>query len=148
MSLIPVGIAARGPVRADLASEVEVDAMMAMGGPGGPLAYPARTGGSRGLGVLACPHQRFGMRRTIGLRKLRSDLTNILRRVSEEGEVVDVTKHGRAIARIVPVLADTELSAPSGSAWAEMDRLAAEIGRHWNPESMSGPDGVSADRRG
>lgn len=88
------------------------------------------------------------MRRTVGLRKLRADLTNILRRVSEEGEVVDVTKHGRAIARIVPVLAAAELNEPLRSAWADMDRLAAEIGRHWNPATMSGPQAVSADRRG
>jgi prevent-host-death family protein len=88
------------------------------------------------------------MRRTVGLRELRADLTSILRRVSEEGEVVDVTKHGRAIARIVPPSVAAKLDGPLGSTWAEIDQLAAEIGRHWNPESMSGPHAVSADRRG
>jgi prevent-host-death family protein len=88
------------------------------------------------------------MRRTVGIQELRADLTNILRRVRGEGEVVEVTKYGRAIARIVPVLSATELSEPVDSAWADMDRLAAEIGRHWKPETMSGPQAVSASRRG
>jgi prevent-host-death family protein len=88
------------------------------------------------------------MRRSVGLRELRADLTSILRRVSEEREVVEVTKHGRAIARIVPILAPAKPDEPVGSAWADMDRLAAEIGRHWRPDPMSGPDAVSADRRG
>jgi prevent-host-death family protein len=88
------------------------------------------------------------MRRTVRLQKLRANLTKILRRVSEEGEVVDVTKHGRAIARIVPPSGAAKLGKPPGSTWAEVDQLAAEIGRHWNPESMSGPHAVSVDRRG
>jgi prevent-host-death family protein len=88
------------------------------------------------------------MRRTVGLRELRADLTRILRRVSEEGDEVDVTRHGRTIARIVPPLVAAKLGGTAGSSWAQIDQLAAEIGRHWNPESMSGPDAVTADRRG
>jgi len=88
------------------------------------------------------------MRRTVGLRELRADLTSILRRVSEDGEVVDVTRHGRAIARIVPVLPRAEADEALSAIWTDMDRLAGEIGRHWKPETMSGPQAVNASRRG
>jgi prevent-host-death family protein len=88
------------------------------------------------------------MRRKVGLRELRAELPRILRRVSEEGEVVDITRHGRTIASIVPASGAVKLGAPRGSSWAEIDRLAAEIGRHWNPEATSASQAVSADRRG
>lgn len=88
------------------------------------------------------------MRRTVGIQELRADLTSILRRVSEEGEVVDVTKHGRAIARIVPVLQHAEAAEPLGATWSDLDRLAGEIERDWTPQATTAAEAVSEGRRG
>lgn len=88
------------------------------------------------------------MRRTIGLRKLRADLSNIIRRVCEEGEVIDVTKHGRAIACIVPVLPQAKVDEHLSAIWTDLDRLAGEIGREWTPRETTAAEAASEGRRG
>jgi prevent-host-death family protein len=71
------------------------------------------------------------------VRELKDGATELLRRVRDDGETVEVTYHGRVVARLVPVR-QPDGPALSPAAWrAQADALAARIGRHW-------PDGVSA----
>ena len=66
----------------------------------------------------------------VGLRDLRNHTSEVLARV-RHGETVDVTEHGRLIARIVPVGDDWMLSGAQGlyapSDRPGMLRLAAEL---------------------
>jgi prevent-host-death family protein len=40
--------------------------------------------------------------KSIGMRELKANLSEILREVGEDGQVVEVTRHGRVVARLVP----------------------------------------------
>jgi prevent-host-death family protein len=84
--------------------------------------------------------------RRVSSRELKSKLAEVLRQVRENQEEFVVTDRGRPIARIVP-----EAPPPAGSTdfealWAEMDRVAAEIGRQW-PVGVSAAQAVADDRR-
>lgn len=82
---------------------------------------------------------------TIGIRELKEQASQILRRVREAGEVFEVTYHGRVIARVVPVTqptSDTSMSA----FWTGWDQLAAAINSRW-PDGVSAVDAVREQRR-
>ena len=51
----------------------------------------------------------------VGVRELKQRASKLLRLVREEGEIVEITYHGQAVARLVPV------HAPA----ADSDELAA-----------------------
>lgn len=87
------------------------------------------------------------MARSVGMRELRARASSILRRVREKNESVDVTYHGEVIARIVPVLPQTETAESLNAVWTDMDRLAGEIGKHWEAEGMSAAEVVGEGRR-
>ena len=40
--------------------------------------------------------------KTVGVRELKANISEILREVDEEGQVIEVTRHGQVIARVVP----------------------------------------------
>ena len=75
--------------------------------------------------------------RVIGVRELMTHLSEVLAGV-EAGEVVEVTNHGRAVARIVPTQRQPTPEEIAESL-ARMERLAEEIGRYALP-------GVSAEQ--
>lgn len=83
---------------------------------------------------------------SIGVRQLKEQASQILRQVREEGASYEVTYHGRVVARLVPVnqpeVADDEMAA----VWADLDQLAAEIGKTW-PDDVSAVEAVSEGRR-
>lgn len=85
---------------------------------------------------------------TVGVRDLKTHASEILRRVREQHETIEVTYRGRPVARLSPV----EQPAPERTAdthaafWARWDRLAAEIGAQW-PGNVSGAEAVERDRR-
>jgi prevent-host-death family protein len=83
---------------------------------------------------------------TIGVRELKAHISEVLRRVHEQGETVDVTYRGEVIARLVPVQQSEIDTEASRKAWADLDRLAAEISTHW-PEGVSALDAVHDVRR-
>lgn len=64
--------------------------------------------------------------RSIGVRALRENTAAILRMVSEERETIDVTNHGRVVARLVPPprVATRDIQAKI----ERMRRLAQRIG--------------------
>ncbi len=82
---------------------------------------------------------------TIGIRELKEQASEVFRRVRENGEVFEVTYHGRPIARLVPVTQGNP-EATASDFWARWDRLATEIGARW-PEGVSAVDAVREQRR-
>lgn len=81
----------------------------------------------------------------VGIRELREQASQILRRVREDGEAFEVTYHGRVVARIVPTLqVERELTVEE---WLEgWDRLAEEISAVW-PPGVSAVEAVREQRR-
>ena len=86
------------------------------------------------------------MARSVGIRELRAKASSILRRVREKNESVDVTYHGEVIARIVPVMS-ADRTESLNAAWTDLDRLASEIGKHWDADGKSAAEVVSEGRR-
>ena len=83
---------------------------------------------------------------SVGVRELKEQTSRILRRVREGRETIDVTYRGKVVARLVPV---DPIGTDTGNLahfWANMDRLAAEIGARW-PEGLSAAEAVSEQRR-
>ncbi|HYU20381.1 MAG TPA: type II toxin-antitoxin system prevent-host-death family antitoxin [Chloroflexota bacterium] len=86
--------------------------------------------------------------RSVGVRELKQHTSRILREVREQGEIVEITYRGRVMARLVPerqVLSATERE-KLVAVWADMDQLAAEIGKHW-PTGVSAVEAVREQRR-
>jgi prevent-host-death family protein len=82
---------------------------------------------------------------TIGIRELKQQTSEWIRRVRENGEQVQVTYHGKVVAILVPVnpTVDEQLET---NIWNDMDSLAAEIGAAW-PEGVSASQAVAEQRR-
>jgi antitoxin (DNA-binding transcriptional repressor) of toxin-antitoxin stability system len=77
---------------------------------------------------------------------LEGRIAEILRRLREEGEPIDITDQGRLIARLVPAAPPRPSREDIEAWWAEHDRLAEEIGRDW-PEGVSAVEAVREQRR-
>lgn len=82
---------------------------------------------------------------TVGVRELKQQTSELIRRVRENGEQVQVTYHGKVVAVLVPVnpAIDEEVETDT---WDELDSLAAEIGAAW-PEGVSAAQAVAEQRR-
>lgn len=82
----------------------------------------------------------------VGIRELKTNASELVRRVREQGEIIDITYYGEVVARLVPVkeikTRDEELS----ELWAEMDCLAQEVSMQWSG-SPSAVDAVREGRR-
>jgi prevent-host-death family protein len=67
--------------------------------------------------------------RSVGVRDLRENLSQILREVSGSREEISITSYGREVARLVP---PRKRKAPDEMAelWERIDRISAEIGKH------------------
>lgn len=83
---------------------------------------------------------------TVGIRELKARTSELMRRVSEDGETIEVTQHGRVVARIVPAHSPAANVAQLAAELDELDRIAAEIGAEW-PEGVSAADAISEDRQ-
>jgi prevent-host-death family protein len=66
--------------------------------------------------------------RVVGVRELKAHLSEALDAV-EAGEVIEVTNHGRSVARLVPI---NRRPSPQEieEGLASVDRLAEEIGKY------------------
>lgn len=83
---------------------------------------------------------------SVGVRELREHVGELLQRVREQGEIIEITYHGEAVARIVPVKPTPITPDEMSAIWSSIDQLAAEIGAHW-PKGVSAADAVADDRR-
>jgi prevent-host-death family protein len=83
---------------------------------------------------------------TVGIRELKQQTSKILRRVREEGEIIEITYHGEVIARLVPVNPPAPSNEEMSATWADLDQLTAEISAKW-PEGVSAVEAVREGRR-
>ncbi|TAK22111.1 MAG: type II toxin-antitoxin system prevent-host-death family antitoxin [Chloroflexota bacterium] len=96
--------------------------------------------------------------RQVGIRELKNDASALVRSVREEGESINVTYHGRVVARLVPATPEVSprLVPPPMSAeerkramdewWSGMQALGERITERW-PEGISAVDAVRDVRR-
>ena len=84
--------------------------------------------------------------KVVGIRELSADTSGILRRVREKGEAVDIAYRGQVVARIVPVVSPDLDPQSLRAVWADLDRVASEIGRRW-PKRVSAAQAVGEARR-
>lgn len=86
-----------------------------------------------------------GPMETIGVRELKAQASEILRRVREEGSSYEVTYRGRAIARLVPI-AGTEAGTSVAALRSEWEQLSSAISAQW-PAGISAVEAVHEGRR-
>ncbi|MSQ13675.1 MAG: type II toxin-antitoxin system Phd/YefM family antitoxin [Dehalococcoidia bacterium] len=84
--------------------------------------------------------------REVGIRELKDHASELLREVRESKETIMITYRGKAVAQLVPVTDPEKLRGEARAAWAEMDKLAEEIGRKW-PKGVSAVEAVREQRR-
>ncbi len=84
--------------------------------------------------------------KTLEIDELTKCINEILR-IVEEGESIELTKGGEVIARLVPARRPQQpVKRDLRDFWAEMDRLAVEIGAHWKGD-MDAVEAVRDVRR-
>jgi len=84
--------------------------------------------------------------RVIGVRELKANISEILRQVEEEGEVVEVTRHGHVIARLMPVEQLQSDERDANGTWTQLNELIREISTKW-PEGVTAQDAINDVRR-
>ena len=82
----------------------------------------------------------------VSVQDLSEQTGPILRRVSELGEIIEVVDEGKTLARLVPSARRPVDPDALAAWWAEVDKLAAEIGAKW-PKGVSAADAIKEDRR-
>lgn len=82
----------------------------------------------------------------VGIRELKASASEIVRRVRERGEVVDITYHGEVVARLVPVRPSVPVPGDVAALLTDMDQLVAEVSAAW-PVNVSAVDAVRDVRR-
>lgn len=83
---------------------------------------------------------------SVGVRELKAQTSQILRRVRDKGETVEITYHGRVIAHIVPAADLDHTPTETSDVWSDIAELAKEIGKYW-PEGVSAVDAIREERR-
>ena len=83
----------------------------------------------------------------VGVRELKQNTSQVLRRVREKKERIQVTYRGEVVALLVPVPQRKGLSDADHdeAVWTEMDQLAAEISARW-PKGVSAVQAIREDR--
>ena len=84
--------------------------------------------------------------KSMGVRELKANISEVLREVDEEGEIIEVTRHGQLIARLVPARHTTSIDRDANGAWTDLNDLAAEISAKW-PHGVSAADAINDVRR-
>lgn len=82
----------------------------------------------------------------VGIRELKASASEIVRRVRERGEVVDITYHGEVVARLVPVRPPVPTPGDVAALLTDMDQLAAEVSANW-PAEVSAIEAIRDVRR-
>ena len=72
---------------------------------------------------------------TVGVRELKQQASELIRKVREDGQEIQVTYRGKVVALVVPVKSPPQSELEE--AWKRLDVLAAEIRASW-------PDGVTS----
>jgi prevent-host-death family protein len=83
--------------------------------------------------------------RSVGVRELKERTSQVLRELQARGEEIEITHHGRVVARLVPV-SRVQAQSRTATAWSTLDRVAREIGARW-PRGRSAAGAVREGRR-
>jgi prevent-host-death family protein len=84
------------------------------------------------------------MIKTVGIRQLKQQTSELVRQVRETGNPIQITHHGKVVALLI----STEKSSDKeeqDKAWAALDELALRISRQW-PDGVSAEQAISEDR--
>jgi antitoxin (DNA-binding transcriptional repressor) of toxin-antitoxin stability system len=81
----------------------------------------------------------------IDVSQLKERLDDVLRRVDQGGEIIDVADRGRVVARMMPAPVPVD-SEKHRAIWERRRRLAEEIGKHWTGD-VSAAEAVAEGRR-
>lgn len=83
----------------------------------------------------------------VGVRELKERTSQVLRQVRDGRETIDVTYHGRVIARLTPVEEpQPENSHDLAKFWSDLERLTAEISARC-PAEVNASDVIADIRR-
>ena len=82
--------------------------------------------------------------KVMGIRELKAHMSEVIDEVSE-GEIVEVTKNGKAVARLVPIYRNLD-EQEKRAVIASLDSLAAQIGAHWQTD-LNASEAVDEIRR-
>lgn len=82
---------------------------------------------------------------TVGIRELKQQASELIRKVREDGAEVQITYYGKVVALLVPV-AEADQKVQEAKTWMDIDQLAAEIGARW-PKGLSASQAIAEDRR-
>ena len=82
----------------------------------------------------------------VGIRELKANASELVRRVREEGEIIDITYYGEVVARMIPAKRAKTTAEELERLWADMDKLAEEVSAKWSG-SPSAVDAVREGRR-
>jgi prevent-host-death family protein len=83
--------------------------------------------------------------RSVGVRELKQRTSQVLRELQARGDEIEVTYHGRVIARLVPV-GRPPARRRTAAVWSTLDQVAREIGARW-PKGRSATAAVREGRR-
>ena len=84
---------------------------------------------------------------SVGVRELKQKTSQVLRRVRDKKERIQITHRGVVVALLVPVSSRRSVGQNRNeeAVWTDLDALAAEIGAHW-PKGVSAVDAMREDR--
>ena len=85
--------------------------------------------------------------KTIGIRELRDHASEVLKRVESTGQPVDITRHGRTIARLVPAATEEDHDAAWEKWWVEHEKLVDEIAAQWDGQPIDAVEMIREQRR-
>lgn len=80
---------------------------------------------------------------TVGVRELKQQASELIRKVREDGQEIQVTYRGKVVALVVPVKSSSK--SVLEEEWNQLDVLAAEIGARW-PEDVTSVEAVTEGR--
>ncbi len=84
---------------------------------------------------------------SVGIRELKTNTSEIVRRVREQGEVVEITHRGEVVARLIPARPIASSPEELDALWADMDRLAEEKSARIGPAAPARLTPSGEDRR-
>jgi prevent-host-death family protein len=82
--------------------------------------------------------------KTVSVRELKRRASELIRMVRENGSEIRITYRGKVVARLIPFT--RAYRQEEAQAWADIDRLAAEIGARW-PAGLAAEEAVAEGRR-
>ncbi len=82
----------------------------------------------------------------MGIRELKDNFKDAIEEVENKGQIIEVTKHGRPVARVVPVVKGDVIDWDANGAWTALNNLREQLKDQW-PKGVSAQDIIN-DVRG